>query len=340
MTLTRAMTLSIAIVLAPMSLAQTPAADAPANQLVAVREPHPVLREAELGGVSARLTAPTDRTEVGAPIEFTLAAMAPSDIALTLPEIATEFGPFETRELRKSSQRKDGQATYIIKFTASTYASGEQTTPPLTVAWNDAAGKEQKLEIAGVAIEVASLVGETFDPAKYRDIKGPVDIEVGRSWWWLVAVVALGIAAAGVWMLWKRRRALELMALTPDQWALGELARLESDNLVGRGDLHAYWVRLSDIVRQYIERRFEIAAPEQTTKEFLASAGDHPMIGAEHRHLLTDFLRAADMVKFAAYRPAESDCTRGLEAARGFVSETTPVEGALSEAKEEVEVRT
>jgi hypothetical protein len=39
--------------------------------------------------------------------------------------------------------------------------------------------------------------------------------------------------------------------------------------------------------------------------------------------VLTDFLRAADMVKFAALRPADDECRRGLVAARDFVSDTT-----------------
>ena len=40
--------------------------------------------------------------------------------------------------------------------------------------------------------------------------------------------------------------------------------------------------------------------------------------------MLAAFLRAADMVKFAAQRPGPAECDRGLEAARGFVQESMP----------------
>jgi hypothetical protein len=81
-------------------------------------------------------------------------------------------------------------------------------------------------------------------------------------------------------------------------------------------------VRLSDIVRRYVERRFGIRAPEQTTKEFLAEASRHPSIVEGHRVLLSGFMRTADRVKFAAERPGSTDCDRAFDAANGFVEET------------------
>jgi hypothetical protein len=43
-----------------------------------------------------------------------------------------------------------------------------------------------------------------------------------------------------------------------------------------------------------------------------------------HKTLLTSFLRAADMVKFALHEPSASESDAALTAARGFVEETTP----------------
>jgi hypothetical protein len=44
--------------------------------------------------------------------------------------------------------------------------------------------------------------------------------------------------------------------------------------------------------------------------------------------MLAAFLRAADMVKFAAQRPGPGECERGLDAARGFVRESAPTTDA------------
>ena len=138
-----------------------------------------------------------------------------------------------------------------------------------------------------------------------------------------------------VWFLRSRARVASAQPLTAGEWAELELERLRRDDLVGHGDLHGFWVRLSAIVREYLERRFSIAAREQTTKEFLEAAQDHPMLGAQHRHLLKDFLRAADMVKFAAHRPAAIDCERGLGAAHDLIRDTA---ATVEIAKPEMEL--
>ena len=75
---------------------------------------------------------------------------------------------------------------------------------------------------------------------------------------------------------------------------------------------------------RYVEGRFGIRAPEQTTKEFLQAARHHPSIREDHQRMLAAFLRAADMVKFAAQRPGPAECDRGIDAV--LVDEGGPVD--------------
>lgn len=56
---------------------------------------------------------------------------------------------------------------------------------------------------------------------------------------------------------------------------------------------------VSDAIRQYIEKRFEIKAPEQTTEEFLAAAAQHPLLKGKALDQLSQFLELCDRVKFA-----------------------------------------
>jgi hypothetical protein len=117
--------------------------------------------------------------------------------------------------------------------------------------------------------------------------------------------------------------------------ALRELDDLAARQLPQKGLVLDFYVLLSDAVRRYVEGRFGIRAPEQTTKEFLQAARHHPAIREDHQRMLAAFLRAADMVKFAAQRPTPSECDRGLDAARGFVRESTPAE--IEDAPEALE---
>ena len=58
-------------------------------------------------------------------------------------------------------------------------------------------------------------------------------------------------------------------------------------------------------MRRYLEDRFELRAPELTTEEFLDVAGSANRLSHDHQSLLRDFLRQADLVKFAGVRASE-----------------------------------
>ena len=85
-------------------------------------------------------------------------------------------------------------------------------------------------------------------------------------------------------------------------------------------------MRLSDIVRSYLEGRFHLRAPEMTTEEFLQAAQRDPQLAPPQRSLLGTFLSEADLVKFARYVPAADDSERAYRAAREFVQSTAPPE--------------
>jgi hypothetical protein len=152
-----------------------------------------------------------------------------------------------------------------------------------------------------------------------RDIKGMVPVP--HAWWpvW----VATGVIVAGVlaWWLWRRYRRGPTAAGTPApppplpyEVALAALAELRGANL----PVELFYTRLSDIVRRYIEGRFGLRAPEQTTEEFLAQA----TLPAEHMDLLSAFLTESDLVKFARLQPGDADRQQAFAAAEKFVLET------------------
>jgi hypothetical protein len=149
-----------------------------------------------------------------------------------------------------------------------------------------------------------------------RNIKGMVPVP--HEWWWvwvLLAVVAAGVLA--IW-LWKRRKtttATEMVAPpSPFEVAMAALQQLRTQSL----PVEAFYTQLSNIVRQYIEGRFGLKAPERTTEEFLAEAA----LPEQHMKLLRPFLEECDLVKFAKFTPGESDRLRAFGAAEKFVSET------------------
>jgi hypothetical protein len=145
-------------------------------------------------------------------------------------------------------------------------------------------------------------------------------------------------------LLWRRARARNDEPTTlapppppPHERALQALQALLSRHLPEQGDVEPYFVELSEILRRYVEDRFGLRAPEQTTEEFLAdlqqtAAGRRAIDGAQ-RDVLREFLGRADLVKFARDEPDVITCVEAADAARTFVVETSP--SASSDIDEE-----
>lgn len=148
-----------------------------------------------------------------------------------------------------------------------------------------------------VALVVAN-VPAGMEP--FADIEGAVRIGWSPLWWLLLIPVA---AIFGCWLL-KRLRAAKHAATTagPPPRPPAEIAREALAELKATGvNLAAepFTVRLTDILRSYIEAALEVPAREQTSEEFLEEIQRKPSLPAILRERMPEFLSACDRVKFA-----------------------------------------
>ena len=104
--------------------------------------------------------------------------------------------------------------------------------------------------------------------------------------------------------------------------AMGRLTLLLEQPLPSGTEADTFFVELSGIVREYLENRFQLSAPELTTEEFLDEASTSRDLSRPHQQLLRDFLRRADLVKFAGLQPRGEDVVQSLSAAEKFLAET------------------
>ena len=103
---------------------------------------------------------------------------------------------------------------------------------------------------------------------------------------------------------------------------------MRAEDWTGEGKQEPFVVRLSSIVRTYVEARFSIRAPERTTEEFIRDAVKSPDLTPAHRRRLADFLETSDLVKFACHRPGTPELLTALDSAETFVRETIPAPAA------------
>jgi hypothetical protein len=177
----------------------------------------------------------------------------------------------------------------------------------------------------GLRIDVKSVL---------PDPPGPVDAPPGPlerpfDWGWFLLVtgaVLTALAAAALFVRWLRRRPVFAPPPPPPipPWdrALARLEALRGRAVNTEAEVQAYYVEVSSIVRDYLEDRFRVRAPEMTTEEFLAAAATEQHLTEAHRLLLSQFLLHCDLVKFAHGRSTALDRAGLIASAERFVQET------------------
>jgi hypothetical protein len=163
-----------------------------------------------------------------------------------------------------------------------------------------------------------------------RDIKAIYRMPVGIR---ELAPYGLAVAALGIltWLIFRYirkrkarvpRRAAEIYSEPADIIALRDLAELRDEKPWLNNRIKYYYSKVSDILRTYIERRFETLALEQTTGEILMSL-ENKNIDAVTLNRLSDILKLADLVKFAKVIPDPEQNAIQIGQAEEFVRNTT-----------------
>ncbi len=160
--------------------------------------------------------------------------------------------------------------------------------------------------------------------ADIRPQKPPVRLRAGWVAWLLPLVSAAVLVLA--WLAWRRyrlqrQRPPPVPVIPPYRRALERL-RAALDRI---HEPERFTVAVSAALREYLEERFGLHAPERTTEEFLAELQTGQVLTPLQQQLMADFLTRCDLVKFARYEPRETELRELYDAAVRLVEETEPL---------------
>lgn len=194
--------------------------------------------------------------------------------------------------------------------------------------------QRQSIMTEPLSVQVYSLLADTAaqDPHSLDilDIEGPWAIQEGNAYG-MPVVLGVTLVAIVLGCLFKRRprkeptkQAVE-MTLRPGEHALAELMSLRDAKLCEPGHLDRFFVRLSDIMRQYIGARFSYPAVSQTTEELLRAISLEQRLDKAHGEVLGDLLKKCDEVKFAGMAVPTDLARTSCEDCRRFIKKTMEV---------------
>jgi len=266
------------------------------------------------------------------------------DFTVTAPQNTTFIVPTVTQEVLGASgiDLVSGSATdttingqmvsYHQQWTITAFDSGAYVFPSIPVLSADSQllAQSQPLPffVNTVAVDTTAAI---------RDIKGIAKVPLTFKEilpYLLITLAAAAVIALLVWFILKHERKNKSQQKVvkkskpkekPDITALKELEKLKLKKLWQSGQVKQYYSELTDIIRTYIDGRYDINAMEMITADILKELDDAGLPHKLHQEL-EQTLTTADLVKFAKMEPLPDDHDRCFKQAVEFVRETADQE--------------
>ena len=254
-----------------------------------------------------------DSIWLGDQIKMILVAEYPIGTSISFPQLPDSLGhgvEVVSRSTRDSSKMGDGILQMRQSYLITAFDSGPHPIQSFKFVG--------RTKVTPDTIRSNSLVLFVKVPPVdlkkgFADIKKPYGAPVTFKEVapWILGIILLAtIIFFLIYAINRRRKNIPLFSLPakpklpPHVIALSELDKLKEEQLWQHDKVKDYYTRLTDIIRVYLEERFEVPAMEQTTQEILTSfkAEGSELKGA----LLTGLqrtLETSDFVKFAKYTP-------------------------------------
>lgn len=294
-----------------------------------------------LGPVTATLTLTPEQPVIGDEIVLEIKVEAEKDVEVLMPEFGEALERYTIVDfVPKQYIAADGQTVLTQRYTLQPFLSGEQSIPPILIEFVDhrpgqPAGPDDYDAYELLTERIDFQVQSVLPDSATAELKPPLgELELrsttgNRLGWGLITVAVLLLVIAVGGLLFARRARKRVLRRNAYELARQQVDRLIADRQTANPQLsiEQFYIEISAVIRQYLEYRFEVAAPELTTDEFLQLAAAKSELSSEHQQLLAEFLNQADRVKFASgvlssRAASERDVQRSCELAVRFLEET------------------
>jgi len=262
---------------------------------------------------------------IGDLINYRLSVIYDSGLVLTPPPIGANLGAFDVKDYQSDDATvlDDGRRRLESRFLLTTFTTGDYMIPPIPIEYMTADSIKKIIISEPIAIRVNSLLAEDSDTLDIRDIKAPFEFKTGRTWIYYLAGAVVLIGLLVTYIIWRRRRKglikIEPVDLRkPWEIAFEELAILNEKNLPGQNEFKLYYIELSEILRAFLGRVYEIPVLDMTTEEFCGAFIEQD-ISEELYDRVKKVLMHADLVKFAKHIPESERMRSDFDEVHGII---------------------
>jgi len=204
-------------------------------------------------------------------------------------------------------QKRENSAIIDRQIIITSFDSGAFYIPSLTALIKSPSGEMDAVSSNQIPIYVNTVQPDSMALAPLKDIV--LEEMIWKDYiMYFLPIIILGLMILFLWY-WNKRKndefneqVIEAPPIPADKLAISQFDNLESKNLYEEGHQKEYEAELSEILRRYVENKFEFPALEWTTREIVKELSSMNIEGMPLT-ILQDTLEQSDMVKFAKAKP-------------------------------------
>jgi hypothetical protein len=302
-----------------------------------------IIKTAEKGGIQLGIEVSPKQPRLSDLVDLTITIVHPSSVKIESPVFGQSVGDFAVRDYSertsmtpKSKENMQADSTesikqdttkQVIRYKLEPMFSGKHLIRSIPVVFieTSAQGAEVRdiVQSEPIEVDVVSEFGEvSSDLSQVDPMTDPIAPKKNFLWIGLCTLALLSLVLATVFWLVRNRRNNKPVApvFSPEEVAQKALTQLIAEELPSRGMVKEFYLRLTGIVRVFIEGKTGLRAPEQTTEEFLRDMRASSRFNGPQAARLQEFLTAADLVKYAGQTPDEMSIVKSVERAREFIA--------------------
>ncbi len=257
--------------------------------------------------VSVEVRALRSHIRIGDEVRLLLSVEYPRKYSVTPPSEKINVSPFEVKSVDPEVFRKgQNRVRETFRLTLTVFQTGDLKVPPISVQYMDEAGNAGQVATEPLSVKVASVGKKLTDKEDIRPIKKPVSVGLLGFWSVLFRAAASGLFIFLIVKIalrkWRDRNSAESRK-PPHERVKIEMERLKDQGYLEEKNYKAFYSELSDILRRYLERRFQVEALESTSAE-LVEAIKNISFEKEVLEEVREILTESDLVKFAKSVPS------------------------------------
>lgn len=230
----------------------------------------------------------------------------------------------------RTFESHDGRNWYRYNLSIQAFDSGKYELPPFHFIVNGQPVTSNQLELNVIPVKVTAE--DNIEPS--RDIVEPYEVnpnpeemeEPNGLLWWLIPLAVIMLALViYLYSRFKKTGSFLMFAKPqpPYMVALSKLKKLQAQNLPQKGKTKEYYTKLTDILRSYINRQFNIKTFEKTSGEIIEQVREDEQL-SKYEEMLKSIFETADFVKFAKVQPSVIENSRCITEAERFVEVSHP----------------